>query len=375
MKALQLAILLSVSLFVTSCNRRTAENTTVSAQSREQECASYGLAPGSDGYKSCVSAAPSATRTQATTAGASKGDGWTHFTDPTENAFTVSVPEGWKVKGGIVRKSAVVAIPWFAATSPDGATSVFMGDPTVPLFTLPTQRLREGAVVNGVTGPQSVEPYQDGGQFAAQYGQRYFAASCAGLQLKGAQPEPAVAQRAQADTEEMRARVGDNLPVTTTYDGGSALFTCQVGGKAYTATTIVATALTRIGDGGLWSVPTVFGYRTPAERQTDVDRLARAMQASFQKNPQWEQKMADVARGEIARIKQEGEAFAAQQQGRHDAFMGQMNAQQASRNAAFADHMYQKGVGQQREMLYIQNRHCVQWYDAAHTNCRYYAQD
>ena len=67
---------------------------------------------------------------------------------------------------------------------------------------------------------------------------------------------------------------------------------------------------------------------------------------------------------------QRGQQEAAQLAGQQAAFMSSFNAQGAARNAQVQAQQQAKQSGQDAEMRYINNTHCVAWYDAAHTSCR-----
>lgn len=54
---------------------------------------------------------------------------WTKFRDPVEGAFTLEVPAGWQVVGGIKRRSVNQPHPIVGMLSPDGLTKIVMGDP------------------------------------------------------------------------------------------------------------------------------------------------------------------------------------------------------------------------------------------------------
>ena len=329
--------------------------------------------------------------TQASTTAPSPADGAVVFTDPTEHAFTISAPAGWRVTGGVRRFSTVIVKPWAQAVSPDGAVAVFMGDASIPTFTLPSQEHPAGSAFDNIAGPQMAMDYQGGGDIAANYVRR--AAPCAGLQPHGGQAEPDVTARARSQAEADKARTNSGVPVRTDFDGGSAVFSCQVDGKPYVIGAVAVTALTRFGQAGVWNVSSLFGYRAPEGRQAEADRVVRAMQASFQRDPAWQQTHDEAFRTLMAQIRQQGaqsraamqaqsqrdtaaslargEAFAAAQAGRQADYMNQTNAQRDARNAAFAAQQDAKDVNHQRQMRYIQNRSCAVWWDAAHQHCRY----
>ena len=94
--------------------------------------------------------APAAAKTAATTAPAAPAAGtkqarpdltWTRYTDPVEHAFTIDVPQGWRVSGGTRRMSAVDIRLGVEAVSPDGLITLFYGDADVPIFTVPSDML------------------------------------------------------------------------------------------------------------------------------------------------------------------------------------------------------------------------------------------
>jgi hypothetical protein len=319
------------------------------------------------------------------------GGGAATFTEPTQSAFTVSLPQGWTAKGGVQQGATGSPTPWMTATSPDGATTISLGDPSIPGFTLPSPNNAAGQTVQSATGvPSPVEAYENGVQFAGDYAQQVFAPACSPLQGAGTQAEPEFAQLAQTRAAQFAALVGVPAPPTQ-FDGGSARFTCQSNGAAYAVGVIAVTGLNQFSIGGFWNAPVVIGYRTPAASQAQTDQIARAMLQSYQPGAQWRAQMAAATKQRLAVIQQQGaQAMAALQQqdaqssamlnaneqaandrlnAGHAAFMAQFNAQGDARNAGWQQQQYDKQTGQQSEMRYINNQQCVAWYDAAHTRC------
>jgi hypothetical protein len=314
----------------------------------------------------------------------------TTYTDPTEGAFSLSVPQGWTVKGGVQRASPTIAQTWVTATSPDGATVIAIGDPSVPPFIVPSQMHAAGQQAPTASGVMGlVEPYENGVQFAQDYASRSFANTCQ-LQPMGSQAEPGLAQMMQAQGAQLAAQVGIT-PQPAQLDGGSATFGCQVGGVADVVGVMdVTTLLPSVGGGG-WNVSLLVAYRTPAASQAQTDQLARAMRASMTTNPQWQAKMVAAERQGLNGIQQNGAAAQAaltqqeigEQQAlnqheaglngaldaNHNAFANQQQQQQADHDAGVAQQAQAQQTGQDAEMRYIQNQQCVRWYDAAHTQC------
>jgi 2-oxo-4-hydroxy-4-carboxy--5-ureidoimidazoline (OHCU) decarboxylase len=295
------------------------------------------------------------------------------------------------MKGGIQRSSPSAATPWITATSPDGATVIAIGDPSVPSFIMPSSYNTQGATVPAAAGGTSlVEPYENGVQFAQDYATRSFGQVCAPLQPTGTAAEPALAQAAQSDAAAFAAQVGV-APAQVQYDGGSAVFSCQANGVADAVGVIDVTSGMQTAAGGFWNVSTLIAYRTPAASQAQTDQLARAMRASFQRNPQWTAQMVTATRQQLAVIQQNGAAGQAamtQLQGQesamlnqqaqagqdqlnaeHQATMDQLNAQGAEQTAAFNQQEYNSDTQTQAQVRYLSDQQCIQWYDAAHTRC------
>jgi hypothetical protein len=351
--------------------------------------------PAQPGAAATGAAAPSggAMQPASTAAAASAAGGMVTYTDPTEAAFTLSVPQSWTVKGGVQRTNTVIANPWVVATSPDGATSISIGDPSIPGFTLPSQGHPAGSVVQSAAGSQSpVEPYETAIQFAGDYTQRAWGKSCT-LQPAGSQAEPELAESARAAGVKLAQQVGV-APSQANLDGGSARFTC---GANVVAVLDVTTEMQAAYGGGFWTVPIVFAYSTPAASQAQTDQLARAMRASWQPNAKWQAKMVAATQQLLAANQRQGQAEMAalvaqersennmlsaqeasanaQLNAEHAATMNWLNGQQQRIDSNFASQQYNKQTGQQSEMRYINDQTCIAWYDAAHTRCKATAQN
>jgi hypothetical protein len=314
------------------------------------------------------------------------------FTDPTEGAFTIQAPAGWSVKGGVNRVSPWAASPWTVATSPDGASTIAVGDPSIPSYTLPSQMNAVGSTVQGASGaPSPVEPYENGAQFAATYAQNAYGGQCGALQPAGGQAEPQMAQTAQSEAASVAQQVGVP-PAPISYDGGSAYFTCQAGGATYAVGVIAVTGVEQTQVGGFWLVPILIAYRAPVALQAQIDAAARAMRQSYQVNPQWQAQLVAATRQQLAVLRQQGaqgmaemnqlqqrqfaaedaqmQGAAAARNAQHAAFMAQFNAQGAAFQAGQARQAYNQETEAQGLIRFAGDQTCIAWYDAAHTRCR-----
>lgn len=315
----------------------------------------------------------------------------TTYTDPTEQAFSIQVPKGWQAKAGIVRNSPVDAKSWISVATGDRTTIMFIGDPSIPMFAQRTSSAQIPLVKGSVEAP-----YENGQQFAADYGNKVLPRVCANVQLKGTQPEPGVAQDVLAKGTALAQEAGMNMPAPET-DGGSALFTCQANGRQVVARFTAVTQRNHTQYVDMWHVGAIMGFSTPAGLEGKAQSLLMAMNGSLRWNPDWRAREVNSVRQAIAENQQqaayESQALAnnaaANRQmlynqyvnssnaltASHNAFMQQMNSQRDSRNAAFAQHMYQKSVGQQNEMMYIQNQQCIhRVYNQPGNACNVYVQ-
>ena len=244
--------------------------------------------------------------------------GWTAFTDPTENAFTVSVPAGWKVMGGVKRSSEIAARPWVTAASANGGVSFFRGDPSLPIFyvmpDLPSvpaaQRRVEGQVLQTPNGPTPVHAYQAPAAFAADYARKTYGPACSGFTPQGeSRAEPDLANHELVEDLRISHAMGSEVPDSAThFEGASVRFACKAGAAPYVLAVFVVMAKSQVGDSGLWSPRLLFGYRAPAATADATDQVARAINASFQRKPAWEGSMIEAGRRTLARQKAEFEA-------------------------------------------------------------------
>ena len=68
----------------------------------------------------------------------------TNFVDPFENAFSMVVPLGWRVTGGLLRHSPIDPSICMRLVSPEMRTLIILGDPQVRLYTTPQRSFLGG---------------------------------------------------------------------------------------------------------------------------------------------------------------------------------------------------------------------------------------
>src|SRR5580704_1948933 len=138
------------------------------------------VAPNSASAQGASAATPSIS---AAPSGASDGTiSWTKYEDPLEQGFTVDVPKGWIVKGGLFRLGYSDHRAMVDMTSPDGKTNIRIGDVAIPVYFLPNQTHRQGDVYDlGAQAQGTVSSYRSGQEFADVYGKARFAKTCQSL--------------------------------------------------------------------------------------------------------------------------------------------------------------------------------------------------
>jgi hypothetical protein len=206
---------------------------------------------------------------------------WTTFTDPYENAFTIEVPQGWKVAGGIVRKriplwpNAVVRV-----LSPDRRTLIALGDPD----SVPYQ------------SPIAARDYVRG------FTQRAMSGACAGLKIVAVDELPDIERFASSNS----------LGPYNQWSAAHASFACNGGRQAGMGggTIAVLQYLTTLRTG---HAQILAGFVTTTGQGDEADALLNHMVASFREDPQWgareQQIAAQLANGAMARWQGEQRQF------------------------------------------------------------------
>ena len=191
-------------------------------------------------------------------AGAAPGVSFTRFQDPNEGAFTVDVPAGWGVRGGIVRKSTVDVRTYLRMTSPDNRIVIASGDPDIGGFVVPTPPtygmggLREGQPYPG--GAFMVSRYLPGPVFARNYVNaiaRLTAAS--NVQIRDVRERPDLNSRLSGIAQEQ-------------ITAGEASFSCARNGRESAGYVLAGTKITTIAGSSMWWVTTP-GLVAPPGRQ------------------------------------------------------------------------------------------------------------
>lgn len=211
---------------------------------------------------------------------------WVKFVDPVEHAFSIDVPAGWRVAGGVKRMSTVDIRSGVEAVSPDNTIDLFYGDPNVGVFTPPSPMLAAGGLRQGMTYSPGygnnflIEPYLNGQAFSAQWGQSRVAKDCTNVKRTGARARPDANQAIDMAYAQGGAR--------TSILAGESSFSCNLRGTPGAGYVFAATELVQTQVSSLWDVKSLVVVVSAAQRSSTAYALLGHMVASFAVNPQWQ---------------------------------------------------------------------------------------
>ena len=217
------------------------------------------------------------------------------FTDPAEGAFTLKYPAGWKARGGLLRRSAVEIQGVMEIVDPTGQIHLGGGDPNYRTYvlhdaTLAATGFREGSEYNPGYGTTFVvRSYRTGAQIAAEMARGTYAQDCRNPQVTSA--------RGRAD---LARRVGGDV------NFGEVHFSCD--GGAQRGYVLAGTQRTAVqGQGGVWSVAQLYGYRAAAAREAEARQALARVVASVRFSDAWarrQQKTTAAVSATVARTSQ-----------------------------------------------------------------------
>lgn len=205
---------------------------------------------------------------------------WTTFTDPYENAFTIGVPRGWKVAGGVVRKNPLAPTLVLRVLAPDRRTLIAVGDPDSVPFNQPLAAR----------------------DYVRRFTERAMASACLGLAIDRVSDMPDVERYARANS----------IGSYNQWSAAQADFTCKAERQAGMAGEAVAVLqyMTTLRSG---HAQILAAFVTTAGQQDAADQLLNHMLESLKQNPDWtaqQQRLAQqLAAGAMARWQGEQRQF------------------------------------------------------------------
>jgi len=218
---------------------------------------------------------------------------WISMQENQEHSFSLDVPKGWKVSGGIVHVPGLFEFRmWADMTSPDGKIDIRLGDPNVSMsYSIPDSLSAYYHVPEGsrLVNHMLVMRYEPGRTLAELYGRSRFADSCTKLQTKESKTLPAI------------------HPVSVPgfhSDAGQAIFQCTANGQemgAYVfAETLYEPQLTprNLSPMANWLVTGLGSFVAPKGQGVEVFNMFCHVFSTFRINPQWWDNFARLFNGQ-----------------------------------------------------------------------------
>lgn len=210
------------------------------------------------------------------------------WVDPTEMAFSLEVPVGWNVRGGIARPS-FTATSEFIIQSPDGQVLVRSGDVNeVSKFAEPNMTMMSLGNWPGMMTSDGtlIQSYQTGLDFADAYVKKMYGRNAQNLQLlKSTDRQDHV--QATAWYAQMLGWVRNTA--------GEVTYSARFGNQPCVIYQFAETAVTHFSDVAvLWNLQKLMGFVAPADRASLADAVLQHAILTFQVNPQWMQRQAQI---------------------------------------------------------------------------------
>lgn len=270
-------------------------------------------------------AGPSATHSSAKT---QESPTWVRYTDNAEGAFSMDVPVGWQVQGGMYR-FGYFDVRWMMdVRSLDGKVIIRIDDPNIPPYVLPGPH-------SGPAGHPAVRPnmyqmvvdnYREAQPYAESYTKKRFGSVCGSLTPRSSDWTLTIPQDWQLPPgagKSSEASIAYDCP---TSDGPRAL-------NVYARSSV-------IGNQGLWVVDPMISIIASPDRLQLARAMTQHMVDSWQENPQWKEYQDRITQMGLAQIQQEFGRFMQQMAAYHqqrEAAMNQQVAHFEARQQAQAD--------------------------------------
>jgi hypothetical protein len=240
---------------------------------------------------------------------------WVRYTDNAEGAFSMDIPVGWQVQGGMYR-FGYFDVRWMMdVRSLDSKIIMRIFDVNVPPYTLPGSHTgREG---QPYSRPQQfqmmVSSYRSGQSYAELYAKHRFSGLCKRMSPRQPDWAPTMPE-AWKDDPGTRSTEGSAFYDCDTSDGPRVV-------SVYTRTTLNP-------NNGLWFVTPISIITSPGNA-TLAHNMVQHMIDTWAKNPEWVQYQNQMTQIGLNQIRAGFQQFMHQMQAYHEARTATMNRQVA----------------------------------------------
>jgi len=241
---------------------------------------------------------------------------WVRYTDNAEGAFSIEVPVGWQVEGGMYR-FGYFDVRWMMdVRSLDGKVIIRIDDPNIPPYVLPGPH-------SGPPGHPAVRPnmyqmvvdnYREAQPYAESYARGRFGSICSSLAPRPSEWTPSMpeAWKSPSGAKSSQASVAYDC---ATSDGPRVV-------NVYTRNTVV-------GNQGLWVVDPIISILVSPDKRHLAQSMTQRMIDSWQENPEWKRYQDQITRAGLRQMQAEFGQFMQQMAAYHQQREAAMNQQVA----------------------------------------------
>jgi hypothetical protein len=228
-----------------------------------------------------------APQTVAAPAAAAGGDvKFDRWVEPQERSFSVEVPRGWRVTGGLNWLGQIDVQGFVRVQSADGRIEIFLGDPELLARQVPNaySRMQTGVSEGGTFrtpagGPAMLQRFMTGSQYARAHAVWRL---CKSPQWVAGNDLPDMSRSLTVAIEPEARRLGGTASVSA----GETSFLCDQAQGYVMAATMLASA--RGGPTQVWMVYKVAGFRsTDPMRSMQARYIMEHMMATLTPDPAW----------------------------------------------------------------------------------------
>jgi hypothetical protein len=197
-----------------------------------------------------------------------EGVKWVRFEDPNEHAFSVDVPEGWKVEGGLIRRNFRDVSDFLRALSPDHSMMLMAGDPGPAMF----------HSVGFAPMPED-RAYVPGKTFARSYAESILPVLCSEAKF--------VSDLERVDIERS---VAAKPPPISHFDAGEVVFSCVHQGQQASAYMLAGTWVQRSRGPDapdIWGVDLLVGCIGPSGELDRCRKMVQHLLSTAKTYPEW----------------------------------------------------------------------------------------
>jgi hypothetical protein len=241
---------------------------------------------------------------------------WVRYTDSAEGAFSMEVPVGWQILGGMYR-FGYFDVRWMMdVRSLDGKVIIRIDDPNVPPHVLPGPHT--GSAGHPDFKPQMyqmmVDNYREAQPFAESYAKHRFAGACTSFTPRQSSWAP-------------------NLPASWQNEAGARVTQATVSYDCSTsdgARVVVVYARNTLHPGsGLWMADPLVSLIAAPDAVPLAQSMVQRMIDSWEENPQWKEYQQQVTNWGLQKIRENFGQFMQQMQAYHQQREAAMNQQVA----------------------------------------------